>query len=53
MKSKSVALNDFHGLDLLKAGFFGDFIFSGVGIVFKVAGIGNIPYIAHLIAQML
>ena len=53
MVALRVILNDFHGFQLLQAGFFGYFVFAFIGIMFKMADIRNVADIAHFVAQVL
>lgn len=46
-------LRHFHRFKLLKPRFLGYFILTFVGVVLKMAHVGNIPHIAHLISYML
>ncbi len=48
-----VELCHFHGLELFEPCFFSNLVFTGVGIVFQVAHIGNVAHIAHLVAKVL
>ena len=43
-------LNDFHGFQLFQTCFFGNLIFSVVGIMFQMAYIGNIAYITYFVS---
>ncbi len=47
-----VVLHHFHGLELLKACFLGNLVLAFVGVVLKVAYIGDIAHIAHLVAKV-
>ena len=42
-----------HGLQLLHPGLLGYLVLALVGIVFQMAHVGDVPDIAHLVAQML
>ena len=45
-------MRNLHRLKLLQTGFLCDFVLALVGIVLKVAHIGNVAHVAHLVAQM-
>ena len=47
-----VELNHFHGFQLLQARFFGDFVLSFVGVVFQMAHIGDVAYVANFVSQV-
>ena len=47
-----VVLHDFHGFELFKTGFLGNLVLTFVGIVFKMAHIGYVAHITHLVAEM-
>ena len=50
--AKHIILHHFHRFQLFQTGFFGNFIFPFVGIIFEVTHIGNVTDVAHLISQM-
>ena len=47
-----VVLRHLHRLQLFESCLFGDFILTLVGIVLQMAHVGNVSYVAHLVAQM-
>ena len=50
--TESISLHHFHGLQLFQAGLLCYLVLTFVGIMFEVADIGDIAYIAHLVAQV-
>jgi hypothetical protein len=52
MKTNGVSLNNFHRLQLLEPGFFGELIIPLISVAFEVASIGNISYVANLKAKV-
>jgi len=52
MITVQVELYHFHRFQLLQACFLCNLVFTFVGIVFQMAYVGNVTYIAYLITQM-
>ena len=52
MVAVHVELHHFHRLQLFQAGLFSHFVFAVVGIMFQVADIGYVAYIAYFISYM-
>ena len=52
MVTVEIVLHHLHRLELLKTRLLGDFILALVGIMLKMADIGNVAHIAHLVAKM-
>ena len=52
MIAKCVIINYFHRFEFFDSGFFPDFILAFVGIIFQMAYIGNIPYVANFVAEI-
>ena len=52
MVAEGVGLHHLHGLQLLQAGLFGDFVFSLVRILLKVADVCDVAHVTHLVAEM-
>ena len=53
MVAVGVVLGYLHGFQLLQTGLLGNLVLALVGIMFQMAYIRNVAYIAHFIAQML
>ena len=53
MVAVSVVLCHLHGLELLEACLLGDLVLALVGIMLKMAHVGDVAHIAHLVAQLL
>ena len=53
MVAVGIELHHLHRLELLQTGFLSDLILALIRIVLQVTYIRDIPYIAHLIAQIL
>jgi hypothetical protein len=53
MIAVEVVLNDFHRLKLLEAGFFGDFVFAVIGVVFEMADVGDVSDVADFVSEMI
>jgi hypothetical protein len=51
MKTIRVLLHDFHGLELFESRFFGNLIFTFIGVILEVANIGYVSHIPYLIAK--
>ncbi len=47
-----VILHHFHGFELLDACFLCDLVLAFVGVVLKVAHIGDVADVAHFVAEM-
>ena len=52
MEVVGIMLDNFHRFQLFQAGFFCDFIFTVILVIFKVPYIRDVPYIPHLVPQV-
>ena|SRR6186713_1551149 len=52
MEVVGIMLDNFHRFQLFQAGFFCDFIFTVILVIFKVPYIGDVPYIPDLVPQV-
>ena len=52
MEVVGIMFDDFHGFKFFQSGFFCDFIFTVILVIFEMPYISDVPYIPHLVPQL-